>query len=325
MDGAFAIGDESIQIKVSPQANVSGGARSTRIVGSLAPSRSTLNTCHLDDNPISSTSSICSTQMSVSSRDSEPHSGAADHQDSSSLTSKRQYRSPRNLPDGARYIRCPPRNNERANNLLRKYADDGVSDRKKISELLAKEHGIHMSEATPSEATVARRRRTLGLAKRPGAPTKISDVKKRLYIWKHRDVCYKGLKRSKGIQRALEEDYDIHITEAYISQALKGVNDGKTGPHGGWRITIYQPFPGFGLYILIIRDAWTGCWSYMSTISCDYKDLSIWISSKYFGGTGGAIPKQVTIQYDNNELQEFEPVNIEREYLSEKISRSGHR
>ncbi|KIJ55174.1 hypothetical protein M422DRAFT_239801 [Sphaerobolus stellatus SS14] len=147
MDGAIEIGDVSTQIKLSPQTNVSGGVRSIRIVGSLAPSRSTINTCHLDDNPISSTSSICSTQMSVSSRDSEPHSGTADHQDSSSLTSKRQHRPLRNSSDGTRYIRCPHRNNERVNNLLRKYADNGVSDRKKISELLAKEHGVNMRYA----------------------------------------------------------------------------------------------------------------------------------------------------------------------------------
>ncbi|KIJ55163.1 hypothetical protein M422DRAFT_239790 [Sphaerobolus stellatus SS14] len=255
MDGVIAIGDVSTQMKVSPQTNVSGGARSTRIVGSLTPSRSTIYTCHLDDNLISSTSSICSTQMSVSSRDSEPHSGAADRQDSSSLTSKRQHRPPRNSSDGTRYIRCPHRNNERVNKILRKYADDGVSDRKKISELLAKEHGINMSEAT-----VSRRRRTLGLTKRPGAPTKISDIKKKLYIWKHRDVGYRGLKRARGIQKALKEDDDIHITEAYISQALKGADKGKTGPHGEWRIEIYQPFPELDLYIMIIRDAWTGAW-----------------------------------------------------------------
>ncbi|KIJ55171.1 hypothetical protein M422DRAFT_239798 [Sphaerobolus stellatus SS14] len=247
--------------------------------------------------------------MSVSSRDSEPHSGAADHQDSSSLTSKRQYRSPRNLPDGTRYTRCPHRNNERINKLLRKYADDGVSDRKKISRLLAEEHGIVMSEAT-----VARRRRTLGLAKRPGAPTKILDVKKKLYIWKHRDVGYRGLKRARGIQKALKEDDDIHITEAYISQALKGADKGKTGPHGEWRIEIYQPFPELDLYIMIIRDVWTGAWIGYKNYCCDYKELSVAISFLYSLELWDyeVIPKQTTIQYANDELQEFEPANILR-------------
>ncbi|KIJ55177.1 hypothetical protein M422DRAFT_239804 [Sphaerobolus stellatus SS14] len=311
MDGAIAISDVSKQMNVPPQTNVSGRSKidpDCWLVGAL--------TFDHDDNPISSTSSI-STQMSVSSRDSEPHSDATDHLDSSSLTSKRQYRSPRNLPDGTRYIRCPHRNNERVNNLLRKYADDGVSDRKKISELLAKEHGINMSEAT-----VARRQRTLGLAKRPGAPTNISDVKKRFYIWKHRDVGYRGLRRSRGIQKALKEDYDIHITEAYISQALKGVDEGKTGPHGEWCIEIYQPFPGYDLYILIIRDAWTRAWITFMTVCGDYKELSVAISSRYFLHLWARklIPKQTTIQYANHELQEFEPVNILREYLSENIS-----
>ncbi|KIJ55159.1 hypothetical protein M422DRAFT_239786 [Sphaerobolus stellatus SS14] len=192
--------------------------------------------------------------MSVSSRDSELHSGSADHQDSSSLTSKRQHRPPRNSSDGARYIRCPHRNNERVNNLLRKYADDGVSDRKKISELLAKEHGINMRYAIILCLITA------DGYNQPGAPTKISDIKKKLYIWKHRDVGYRGLKRARGIQKALKEDDDIHITEAYISQALKGADKGKTGPHGEWRIEIYQPFPELDLYIMIIRDAWTGAW-----------------------------------------------------------------
>ncbi|KIJ55185.1 hypothetical protein M422DRAFT_239813 [Sphaerobolus stellatus SS14] len=255
--------------------------------------------------------------MSVSSRDSEPHSGPADHQDSSSLTFKRQHRPPRNSSDGTRYIRCPHRNNERVNKFLHKYADDGVSDRKEISRLLAEEHGIHMSEAT-----VARRRRTLGLAKRPGAPTNISDVKKRFYIWKHRDVGYRGLRRSRAIQKALKEDDDIHITEAYISQALKGVDEGKTGPHGEWRIEIYQPLPELDLYILIIRDAWTGAWVNFDVFCRDYKELSVAISYQYFTELWDyeVIPKQTTIQYANDELQEFEPTNILREYLSENIS-----
>ncbi|KIJ55151.1 hypothetical protein M422DRAFT_239778 [Sphaerobolus stellatus SS14] len=255
--------------------------------------------------------------MSVSSRDSEPHSGAADHQDSSSLTSKRQHRPPRNSADGTRYIRCPHRNNERVNNLLRKYADDGVSDRKKISELLMKEHGINTSEAT-----VSRRRRTLGLTKRPGAPTKISDVEKRFYIWKHRDVGYRGLKRARGIQKALKEDNDIHITEAYISQALKGVDEGKVGPHGEWRIEIYQPFPELDFYFVIIRDAWTGAWVNYGKLCCEYKELSVAILSNYFEELlfNKLIPNQITIQYDNDELRKFEPANILREYLSENIS-----
>ncbi|KIJ55182.1 hypothetical protein M422DRAFT_239809 [Sphaerobolus stellatus SS14] len=229
--------------------------------------------------------------MSVGSRDSTPHSGAAGHQDSSSLTSMRQHPHPRNL-SGTRYIRCLHRNNGRVNELLRKYEDNAVSNRKKISQLLADEHGIRMSEAT-----VARRRRTLKLTKRPGVPTKISDIEKRIYIWKHRDV-----------------DDDIHITEAYISQALKGVDDGKTGPHGEWRIEIYQPFPELDLYILIIRDMWTGAWIDFRTWCCDYKELSVAISSSYFRRLWirELIPKQTTIQYANDELQEFEPVNILR-------------
>ncbi|KIJ55155.1 hypothetical protein M422DRAFT_239782, partial [Sphaerobolus stellatus SS14] len=255
--------------------------------------------------------------MSVSSRDSEPHSGSTDHQDSSSLTSKRQHRPPRNSSDGTRYIRCPHRNNERVNNLLRKYADDGVSDRKKISELLAKEHGIHMSEAT-----VSRRRRTLGLTKRPGAPTNISNAEKRSYIWKHRDVGYRGLRRSRAIQKALKEDYDIHITEAYISQVIKGIDEGKTGPHSEWRIEIYQPFPELDLYFMVSRDAWTGAWVDYNAFCCDYKELSVVISDRYFERLLDCevIPKQTTVQYDNDELREFEPASILREYLSENIS-----
>ncbi|KIJ55144.1 hypothetical protein M422DRAFT_239771 [Sphaerobolus stellatus SS14] len=253
--------------------------------------------------------------MSVGSRDSDPHSGAADHQDSSSLTSMCQH--PRNL-SGTRYIRCPHRNNERVNELLRRYEDNGVSNRKKISQLLADEHGIRMSEAT-----VARRRKTLKLTKRPGAPTKISDIEKRIYIWKCRDVGYRGLKRSRGIQRALKEDDDIHITKAYISQALKGVDDGKTGPHGEWRIEMYQPFPLFDFYISIIRDVWTGAWVDYWSIRCEYKDLSVEILYEYAREVWvrGVIPQHTTIKYANcDDLQECEPHTIIREYLSKSVS-----
>ncbi|KIJ55187.1 hypothetical protein M422DRAFT_239815 [Sphaerobolus stellatus SS14] len=251
--------------------------------------------------------------MSVSSRDSEHRSGTADHnRDSSSLSSKRPHRRPRNSSDASRYIRCPRLNNEHVNELLRKYKDNGVSNRKKISELLAKEHGVNMSEAT-----VARRRRTLKLTKRPGAPTDIPDVEKRLYIWKDRDVGYRGLRRSRAIQRALKEDYDIHITEAYISQALKGVDEGKTGPHGEWRIDIYQPFPELDLCITFIRDAWTGGWIDF-WISCNYKYFLVEIAFHYVDSVLdlGRIPKQTTI----NQSQEFEPANILRKYLSGSIS-----
>ncbi|KIJ36811.1 hypothetical protein M422DRAFT_260672 [Sphaerobolus stellatus SS14] len=178
--------------------------------------------------------------MAVSSRDSESHSGAADHsqlEDSSSLSFKRQHRRPRSPPVGTQYIHSSCLNNEHVNELLR------------------------------NEATVAKRRRTPKLIKKPDARTDISDVKKRLYIWKHSDASYKGLGRSTRIERAVKGAYDIHITEEYISQALEGIDEGKMGPLGEWRIEIYQPLPELDLYALIIRDVWTGGWvSYQKTV-----------------------------------------------------------
>ncbi|KIJ55188.1 hypothetical protein M422DRAFT_239816 [Sphaerobolus stellatus SS14] len=222
----------------------------------------------------SSTSSICFTQMSVSSRDSESHSGAADHnqlEDSSSLTSKRQHCRPRSPPAGTRDISRP--NNEHVNKILRQYEDKGVSDRKKISQLLADEHGIYMSEVT-----VAKRRRTPNCTIRADALTNISDVKKRFCIWKHRDASYKGLRRSRGIERAVKGAYDMHITEEYISQALEGIDEGKMGPLGEWRIEIYQLLSELdlcldyqryvdwrlGIYIITLCDLDRNVWEIVS-------------------------------------------------------------
>ncbi|KIJ48847.1 hypothetical protein M422DRAFT_28256, partial [Sphaerobolus stellatus SS14] len=163
-----------------------------------------------------------------------------------------------------------------------------------------------------SEATVSRRRWTLGLTKRPGVPTNISDVKKRFYIWKHRDVGYWSLRRSRGIRRALKEDDGIHIMMTYVSQIIKGIDEGKTGPHGEWLIDIYQPFPELDFYIMIIGDAWTRAWITQETCCCDYEELSVAISSSCFFKLWAKelILKRITIQYDNDELQEFELANI---------------
>ncbi|KIJ55192.1 hypothetical protein M422DRAFT_219746 [Sphaerobolus stellatus SS14] len=51
---------------------------------------------------------------------------------------------------------------------------------------------------------------------RPASIALLSDTEKKLYIWKHKDAAYTGMRRSRGIQRALKEEEGIHCITEYV-------------------------------------------------------------------------------------------------------------
>ncbi|KIK33744.1 hypothetical protein CY34DRAFT_65002, partial [Suillus luteus UH-Slu-Lm8-n1] len=72
---------------------------------------------------------------------------------------------------------CPLKGDHKVADLLREYHRRNISDRKLISKLLQAEHGIKMSEAT-----VARRRRELGLFGSRVMAAKLPDATKRQLV-----------------------------------------------------------------------------------------------------------------------------------------------
>ncbi|KIJ25726.1 hypothetical protein M422DRAFT_273308 [Sphaerobolus stellatus SS14] len=235
--------------------------------------------------------------MSVSTRESQYRTGAVDQQpnhvrsEGSTSTSLGSWQPQHYRLHNSLYgTRCPRLDDEHVNGLLRKYENKGVSDRRKVSQLLAEEHGIFMSEAT-----VARRRRILGLAKRPAAPTKLEGIEKKLYVWKHKDVAYSGLRKSRGIQKSLKEKEEIYITEKEIS----------------------QPLPELDVWMAIIKDTWTEVYLSWSPLCCDLKTLPYEIIHE-MSQLLRSIPEETTLKYSNG--QDFKAFNIFRDYISSGIS-----
>ncbi|KIJ36809.1 hypothetical protein M422DRAFT_260670 [Sphaerobolus stellatus SS14] len=276
-----------------------------------------------------------------SSSDTEQH--LAPEEEYSNPTPGVRHKYPYNNPLGInKYKHCPRGDDERVNQLLRDYSEKGISDRKEISKLLQKE-GIRMSEAT-----VARRRRTLDLVKK-STPTKgLTNRQKETYILKHMyppsdengnetdaevDENYYGSnyldRRSRRprrisiatMKKVLREKEKISIPRKEISKILRAIDEGKTGPHSEWRIEIYQPLPEVDLYLMIIRDVWTGSWLSCQTISCCYKDLVAKLSCAYLSKLWIelVIPELTTIKCAYIS-RKFEAADILWDYLLESVS-----
>ncbi|KIJ55190.1 hypothetical protein M422DRAFT_239818 [Sphaerobolus stellatus SS14] len=275
-----------------------------------------------------------------SSGDTEQH--LAPDEEYSNPTTGVRHKYPYNNPLGInKHKHCPRRDDERVNQLLRDYSEKGISDRKEISKLLQKE-GIRMSEAT-----VARRRRTLDLVKK-STPTKgLTNRQIEIYILKHMyspldengneteteaadeygsDFPNRRSRRPRRIsiammKKVLREKEKISIPRKEISKILKAIDEGKTGPHSEWRIEIYQPLPEVDIYLMIIRDVWTGSWIHYDIIGCGHKDLVAELLCEYLYKIWSRLvtPELTTIKCAYIS-REFEAADILREYSLESVS-----
>ncbi|KIJ44444.1 hypothetical protein M422DRAFT_252043 [Sphaerobolus stellatus SS14] len=250
-----------------------------------------------------------------SSGDTKQH--RAPDEEYSNPTPGVRHKYPYNNPLGInKYKHCPRGDDERVNHLLRNYSGKGISDRKEISKLLQKE-GIRMSEAT-----VARRRRTLDLIKKP-TPTKgLTNRQKEIYILKH-------------MYPPLDENGNEAETETETDEDDYGSDYSDRRRRRPRRISIVmmkvlrekeknqysKPLPEVNLYLMIIRDVWTGSWIHYQIIGCGYKDLVAELSYEYLHKIWKqtVIPEVTTIKCAYIS-RDFEAADILWDYLVEIIS-----
>ncbi|KAK7690805.1 hypothetical protein QCA50_005905 [Cerrena zonata] len=179
-----------------------------------------------------------------------------------------------NNPTGINQFKdCPPKNDEQTAALITGYHKRGITGKLQISELLAEEHDIKMSQRT-----VARRLKDLGL-KGSGATTREMPLpQKRQLVLDQLAVDPSSRRGPRMIKEYITHDTGLHLTRDFIEQEMR-IHDPDgfavrlptakkisrrpivcLGPHHEWSADGHDKLAKIGFPIWGVRDVWGGKW-----------------------------------------------------------------
>ncbi|PCH40596.1 hypothetical protein WOLCODRAFT_162443 [Wolfiporia cocos MD-104 SS10] len=117
------------------------------------------------------------------------------------------------------HANCPPKDDSRVASALMEYHRRNITDRRVISVLLSQEHGIQMSPAT-----VARRRRSLGLMASGVTTRQTPETVKRQLVADQMARDSLGRYGPRRIQKTISEETGVHLTRDWIANEMRKVD-----------------------------------------------------------------------------------------------------
>ncbi|KAG2133446.1 hypothetical protein BD769DRAFT_1627428 [Suillus cothurnatus] len=228
---------------------------------------------------------------------------------------------------------CPPKGDHKVADLLREYHRRNISDRKLLSKLLQAEHGIKMSEAT-----VARRRRELGLFGSRLTATQLPEVTKRQLVLDQLADDPSGRRGPRVVKELIANKTGVMLPRKYIrDQMMLQEPEGFVarqptskklsrkplvvlGPHHEWSGDGHDKLTQIGFPIWGIRDVWSGKW------------LGIWVlpNNRLKDGIAylylslcyqlGGMPIQTTTDCGSETTEIYGFANALREHFSPHLS-----
>ncbi|KAG1884584.1 hypothetical protein F4604DRAFT_1878644 [Suillus subluteus] len=166
-----------------------------------------------------------------------------------------------------------PKGDHKVANILREYHKWNISDRKLISKLLQAEHGIKMSEAT-----VAHRRRELGLFGSRSTAAQLPEVTKRQLVLDQLADDSSGCRGPHIVKELIANKTGVMLPRKYIrDQMMLQEPEGFVarepaskklsrkplvvlGPNHEWSGDGHDKLTQIGFPIWGIRDVWSGKW-----------------------------------------------------------------
>ncbi|KAH6885542.1 hypothetical protein BKA70DRAFT_1337741 [Coprinopsis sp. MPI-PUGE-AT-0042] len=190
---------------------------------------------------------------------------------------------PGNNPTGKnQHPNCPPKGDSRVLDLLRKYHNDGHTNRDKVSKAMWDDHSIEIGPAT-----VARRWGDMGLRASTSNTRDTPAEKKRQLVLDAMSADPAGRMGPATIRQNIRQDTHQHLTFKCVTSEMRDAHpEGfaardptakkmtrtplfSAGPHAEWSMDGHDKFKDVGFAIWGLRDKWSRKWLGLWVVPCN--------------------------------------------------------